>query len=67
MTGSLDTEAYAIAEEVRDGKWDHALRLIPNGQPAASEEVIAELRRRCPGSTKAQYQAAIAKGMRDTR
>jgi hypothetical protein len=67
MTGSLDIEAYAIAEEVRDGKWDHALRLIPNGQPAASEEVIAELRRRSPGFTKAQYQAAIAKGMRDTR
>jgi hypothetical protein len=66
MSGSLDAEAYAIAEEVREGKWDHALRLVPNGQPAASEDVISELRRRCPGYSKEQYQEAIAKGMKDS-
>jgi hypothetical protein len=66
MLGSLDSEAYTLAEEVRDGKWDHVLRLVPNGQPAASEDVISELQQRCPGYSKEQYQKAIAKGMRES-
>ncbi len=59
----IDNAAYGLCEEVRDGLWDEQLKTTRNGQPAACEAIIAELRRRCPGHSKGQYESAIAKGM----
>jgi hypothetical protein len=67
MSSDIDAAAYDLCLEVRDHKWDRALSKAPNGQPAACNEVIEELRRRCPGYTKEQYQRAIAQGMFDSR
>jgi uncharacterized protein CbrC (UPF0167 family) len=63
---SLDECAYELCAEVWDGVWDDALDKVANQQPAASDDMIAELRRRCPGYTRKQYQDAIAKGMHDS-
>jgi hypothetical protein len=67
MTDALSLAAYDLCSEVRDGVWDIALRRAPNGQPAASAEVIDELRRRCPGHSVEAYQRAIAQGMFNSR
>jgi hypothetical protein len=67
MADSLDEAAYALSEEARDGLWDNALKRIPNGQPAACPEIIEALRRKCPGYTLEEYQAAIARGMFNSR
>ena len=62
----LNLAAYELCEEVRAGAWDHALKRVPNRQPAASPEVIEALRLKCPGHSKAEYEAAIARGMLET-
>jgi len=61
---NLQEQAYRLAEEIRDRKWD-ALPGID--RPAASAEIIAELRRRCPGFTTEEYARAIADGLFDSR
>ncbi|MFK0298366.1 hypothetical protein ACIQTU_04010 [Brevundimonas sp. NPDC090276] len=63
MLDALSLAAFDLCEEVRDGRWDAALKLVSNGQPAASLEVLEELRSRCPGHSFEEYQRAIAKGM----
>jgi hypothetical protein len=67
MNYALANAAYDVCIEVRDGKWDEALRQVPNGQPAASQVVIDELRRRCPGRSVEEYQRALAQGMFNSR
>lgn len=59
---SLDSVAYELCNEIREGKWDHILDPRIK-QPAADPKIIEELRRRCPGCSVQQYQQAIAKGM----
>jgi hypothetical protein len=63
----LSHAAFGLCEEVRAGAWSDALKRVPNGQPAACFEVIEALRLRCPGHATADYQAAIARGMFETR
>jgi hypothetical protein len=67
MPDALALAAYGLCEEVRDGAWDVALKRVLNGQPAASPEVIDELRNRCPGYSTQEYQRAIAQGMFNSR
>ena len=57
----LNLEAYKLAEEVRDGKWNHI-----GGMKAKllnKHEITDELARRCPGYTLEEYQRAFANGM----
>jgi hypothetical protein len=64
---SLDGSAYDLAEEVRAGKWRHVAH-IAQGLPATScREILAELRRRCPGYTEEQYRAAISEALMASR
>lgn len=67
LPSELDLAAHDLCVEVREGSWDAILKQVPNGQPAASVEVISELRRRCPGYSNGDYQRAIAKGMVNSR
>jgi hypothetical protein len=62
MDDALSSAAYDLCIEVRDGAWEAALERVPNGQPAASPEIIDELRRRCPGRETDEYQRAIHRG-----
>ncbi|MEO6876421.1 MAG: hypothetical protein ABI222_16510 [Opitutaceae bacterium] len=55
--------AGELASEIRDGKWQHIAEL--ETQPAQGcDEIIAELRSRCSGFTRAEYETAIADGLR---
>lgn len=47
---SLDSVAYQLCNEIRDGKFDHILDPRIK-QPAANPKIIEELRKRCPGCT----------------
>jgi hypothetical protein len=68
MSGPLSSTAYALCEEIRDkGAFAEAIGHVHNQQPAGCPEVIGELQRRCPGYTTEEYQAAIARGMFETR
>ena len=58
--------AYALAVEIRERKWDHVESL--KSKPAtACDEIVEELRRRCPGHTASAYQRAIADGLFGSR
>ncbi len=68
MTDQLDEAAYDICIAIRDGSaFADELKRIANQQPAACPEVIEALRRRCPGFQTSEYQAAIARGMQESR
>lgn len=67
MDNALASAAYDLCIEVREGAWDAVLEGVSNGQPAASADVISELRRRCPGRRTEEYQRAIAEGMFNSR
>lgn len=58
----LEDAAYALAGEIRDGKWAHVECLKVKPVPACPE-IIDELRTRSPGHTLDQYQRAIADGL----
>lgn len=62
---NLKRSAATLAEEIRkgdwDGQWDTSLP-VPR-----SQKLIAELESRCPGFTRADYDAALAFGMYVTR
>lgn len=62
----LRLAACNLAEEIREGRWQHVkdLRLKP---AAACLELIDELRSRCPGHDLSAYQRALADGMFGTR
>src|SRR5689334_2147259 len=46
----LDHIAYLLAEEIRDGRWDHVEALKTKPVPSCPE-IMEELERRCPGHT----------------
>lgn len=54
--------AIELAGEIRDGKWRHVLELEAQ-PPHVCAEIVAELRSRCPGFTRAEYETAIAEGL----
>jgi hypothetical protein len=47
-----------LSDEIREGRWQHVAELCSK-PPRASDELIAELRSRCPGFTRDEYEAAI--------
>jgi hypothetical protein len=58
----LAKAAYQLAEEIRDGHWDHINDLAT--KPAQDcQEIIAALSQRCPGYTQEQYKRAISTGL----
>ena len=58
--------SFDFAVEIRDGKWNHVSD--PNELPAVGRSgLVAELRRRCPGFTDAQYNEAIGNGLFNSR
>ena len=63
-SSELAKAGYDLAEEIRDGKWDHISDLRWN---AATPEIVDELRRRVPGFTTAEYEHAITQGLFDSR
>lgn len=65
-SSELADAACALAEEIRDGKWDHISDLRWKPVPAIPE-IIGELRRRAPGFTTAEYEQAISRGLFDSR
>lgn len=67
MSEGLNSAAYDLCERIRGGAFDEEIKRTANGQPAACPEVISELRRLYPGHETKVYQAAIARGMRDSR
>ena len=60
----LEKAGYDLAEEIRDGKWDHIGDLRWN---AAAPEIVDELQRRIPGFTTAEYEHAVTQGLFDSR
>jgi hypothetical protein len=60
----LQEQGYQFAEEIRGGKWD---KIPGSDRPASSPEIIAELRRRCPGFLDADYSRAISDGLFNSR
>lgn len=60
----LSEEAYILAEEIRDGLWNH----VKKNKPAPDcEEIIYELRKRCPNYTAEEYRKAISRGLFESR
>lgn len=55
--------AYDFAIEIREGKWDHVSDPHTTRSMAATDALIVELRRRCPGHTRDAYAKAIADGL----
>jgi hypothetical protein len=54
--------AGELLDEIRAGKWEHVAELEPK-PPVACDELITELRSRCPGFTRDEYEAAITDGL----
>jgi len=63
---TLSSEAYRLAEEIRDKKWGHVTDLHVKPVPDC-EEIIAELAKRCPGHSLEKYKRAIARGMFESK
>lgn len=59
---NLADAGYALAEEIRDGRWWHVADLARKPAPACAE-LIDELRRRCPGFSESEYQRSLADGL----
>lgn len=54
--------ASGLVEEIYEGKWRHVTEL--ETKPAQDcDEIVAELRSRCSGFTRDEYQTAIANGL----
>ncbi len=58
--------AYQLAEEIRDGHWNHLIELRSKPAPDC-QEIIKELSTRCPGYTIDVYKRAIATGLSESR
>ena len=58
----LSDTGYALAEEIRDGRWNHVADLARKPAPACTE-LIDELRKRCPGFSDSEYQRSLADGL----
>jgi hypothetical protein len=66
MTDPLNDAAYELCASIRRGAFADELKRARNQQPTACPAVIDALRSKCPGFTTENYQAAIARGMRDS-
>jgi hypothetical protein len=62
----LADEAYRLAEEIRDGRWNHVKDLVRKPAPACIE-LTDELQTRCPGFSIVEYQCALADGLHASR
>jgi hypothetical protein len=62
----LSNAAYQLAEEIRDGLWQHVKALLTKPVPDC-KEIIDELAKRCPGRSQEEYRQAIARGMFESR
>lgn len=62
IANHLSQFGYDLAEEIRDGKWDHVSDLKKKPAPACIE-LTDEFRRRCPGYSLEQYQRALSDGL----
>jgi hypothetical protein len=63
---NLPEASYRLAKEIRDGRWKHVRDLAVKPVPDC-EEILQELRRRCPGYSRQDYRTAIAKGVFESR
>ena len=60
----LDTVAYDVADEYREGR----LASLGRGQWKETwRNLIEEVRRRCPGQSDAEYEIALNRGFTDSR
>ncbi len=60
----LSEIAYVLAEEIRDGQWKH----VTKNKPAPDcEEIINELKKRCPNYTVEEYKRALSTGLFESR
>jgi hypothetical protein len=66
MDRNLLDAGYDLANEIRDGKWNH-VEGIEDCPASACPEIFAEFRRRCPGYTTEEYRSALGKGFFDSR
>ena len=62
INNRLADAGYVLAEEIRDGRWNHVADLASKPAPACVE-LIDELRKRCPGFSVLDYQRALADGL----
>lgn len=58
--------AGELAGEIRDGKWRHIAELETQ-PPQSCDAIVTELRSRCSGFTRAEYETAIAEGLLASR
>jgi hypothetical protein len=61
----LNAAAYALAQELLDGRWSPTDDLIPNPS-GERESMIGELERRCPGFSRRYYERAVSRGLFET-
>ncbi|WCE05825.1 hypothetical protein [Pseudoxanthomonas sp. JBR18] len=63
---ALQQASATLITEVVIGKWSHVPGL--SGEPIEQwAEVLAKLEKLCPGQTKDEYIAALARAIRDNR
>ena len=63
MNDKLYDAAWQLADEHRDGK----LKFKSADWDKQRAEMLAELERRCPGFSAAEYEDALAQGYKDSR
>jgi hypothetical protein len=63
---TLPAAADLLAEEIRDGLWDH-VEDLRHGPATASAVIVDELSRRCPGYMREQYRRALARSLQSLR
>lgn len=57
----LNESAYKLAVEIHAGKWDHA---GADTKPAsACDDIINELKSRCPGASTEKYKKILAEAL----
>ena len=63
---TLKSVAYHLAEEIRDGRWNHVPGITT--EPVREcDELVAEFERRCPGFSRVEYQRALADALFESR
>lgn len=61
----LENATYKLATEIHSGNWSH-LECIKTKPASECDEIILELKKRCPGYTLAAYRKAISIGLKMT-
>jgi len=60
----LESKAYDVADEYRDGRFAH---LTGKDWRNTGCALVRELESRCPGFSEAEYDTALETGFRDSR